>query len=65
MSIFFLLLILIAVIVFRWAIQSGRLWVTFNIKEDLMPDIHIGTRMTGYIPALDRSVEFEVTCSFR
>lgn len=30
-------------------------------KEDLMPDIHIGTRMTGYIPALDRSVEFEVT----
>lgn len=36
-------------------------WVTFNIKEDLMPDIHIGTRMKGYIPALDRSVEFEVT----
>lgn len=30
MSIFFLLLILIAVIVFRWAIQSGRLEVVIK-----------------------------------
>ena len=42
-------------------LDMSDMWVTFNIKEDLMPDIHIGTRMTGYIPALDRSVEFEVT----
>lgn len=42
-------------------LDMSDVWVTFNIKEDLMPDIHIGTRMTGYIPALDRSVEFEVT----
>ena len=41
-------------------LDMSDVWVTFNIKEDLMPDIHIGTRMTGYIPALDRSVEFEV-----
>ena len=33
-------------------------WVTFNIKEDLMTAIHIGTRMTGYIPAMARNVEF-------
>lgn len=46
-------------------LDMSDVWVTFNIKEDLMPDIHIGTRMTGYIPALDRSVEFEVTCRFR
>lgn len=38
-------------------LDMSDVWVTFNIKEDLMPDIHIGTRMTGYIPALDRSVE--------
>lgn len=44
-------------------LDMSDVWVTFNIKEDLMPDIHIGTRMTGYIPALDRSVEFEVTLS--
>lgn len=42
-------------------LDMSDVWVTFDIKEDLMPDIHIGTRMTGYIPALDRSVEFEVT----
>ena len=42
-------------------LDMSDMWVTFNIKEDLMPDIHIGTRMKGYIPALDRSVEFEVT----
>ena len=39
-------------------LDMSDVWVTFNIKEDLMPDIHIGTRMKGYIPALDRSVEF-------
>lgn len=46
-------------------LDMSDVWVTFNIKEDLMPDIHIGTRMTGYIPALDRSVEFEVTYIYR
>lgn len=29
-------------------LDMSDVWVTFNIKEDLMPDIHIGTRMTGY-----------------
>ena len=37
------------------------LWATFNIKETLMPKIHVGTRFTGYVPALDREVPFEVT----
>lgn len=37
------------------------IWVTFNVKETLLPKIHIGTRMTGYVPALDHDVELEVT----
>lgn len=37
------------------------MWVTFNIKETLLPQIHMGTRMIGYVPALDREVEFAVT----
>lgn len=37
------------------------MWTTFNIKETLLPGIRVGTRMTGFIPALDREVEFEVT----
>ena len=36
-------------------------WVTFNIKETLMPAVKIGVRMSGYVPALGRDVEFEVT----
>lgn len=36
-------------------------WVTFNIKETLLPKITVGMKMTAYVPALDRNVEFEVT----
>ncbi len=35
-------------------------WVTFNIKETLLPKITIGTRMAAYVPALDRNVGLEV-----
>ena len=37
------------------------LWVTFNIKETMLPGITMGMHMTGYVPALDADVEFEVT----
>ena len=36
-------------------------WVTFNIKETLLPKITVGMQMTAYVPALDRNVELEVT----
>ncbi len=36
-------------------------WVTFNIKETLLPKITVGMKMTVYVPALDRNVELEVT----
>ncbi len=42
-------------------LDMSDMWVTFNIKETLLPGIKIGTRMTGYVPALDRDLEFEVT----
>lgn len=42
-------------------LDMSDLWVTFNIREDLLPRIKMGTRMTGYVPALDKEVEFEVT----
>lgn len=37
------------------------MWVTFNIKETLLPGIRVGTRMTGYVPALGGDVELEVS----
>ena len=42
-------------------LDMSDLWITFNIREDLLPRIKMGTHMTGYVPALDREVEFEVT----
>ncbi|MDE6864647.1 MAG: efflux RND transporter periplasmic adaptor subunit [Alistipes sp.] len=35
-------------------------WVLFNIKETLLPDISVGTRLWCYVPALDRDVELEI-----
>jgi len=42
-------------------LDLSDMWVTFNIKETLLPKIRVGTRMAGYVPALDRDLEFEVT----
>lgn len=42
-------------------LDMSDMWVTFNIKETLLPKIKVGTRMTAYVPALDRDVELEVT----
>lgn len=42
-------------------LDMSDMWVTFNVKETLLPGMKLGTRMTGFVPALDRDVEFEVT----
>ena len=42
-------------------LDTNDMWVTFNVKETLLPCIRKGTRMQAYIPALDYTVELEVT----
>lgn len=42
-------------------LDMSDLWVTFNVKETLLPKIKVGTRMMAYVPALDRDVELEVS----
>lgn len=42
-------------------LDMSDMWVTFNVKETMLPTIKVGTRMSGYVPALDKDVEFEVT----
>ena len=42
-------------------LDTSDMWVTFNIKETMLPNISTGTRMNAYIPALDYHVELEVT----
>ena len=36
-------------------------WITFNIKESLLPHFNQGTRFDAYIPALDCDITLEVT----
>lgn len=42
-------------------LDMSDVWATFNIKETLMPRIRMGTRMKGYVPALDRTLDFRVS----
>ncbi len=42
-------------------LDMSDLWVVFNVKETMLPHIGVGTRMIGYVPALDRDLEFEVS----
>lgn len=41
-------------------LDLSHCWVTFNIKEDTMSNLHLGYRFEGYVPALDKRSEFEV-----
>ena len=42
-------------------LDMSDMWVTFNIKETLLPGITTGVRFMGHVPALDADVEFEVS----
>lgn len=42
-------------------LDLSDMWVTFNIKETLLPGISVGCRMTAFIPALGHEIELEVT----
>jgi HlyD family secretion protein len=36
-------------------------WASFAVREDLLKELAVGTRVTAEVPALGRSVDFEVT----
>lgn len=41
-------------------LDMSDLWIAFNIKETLMPKIHMGAKFPAYIPALDKNIELYV-----
>ncbi|MDD3108787.1 MAG: efflux RND transporter periplasmic adaptor subunit [Alistipes sp.] len=41
-------------------LDMSDLWVTFNIKEDLLPRIKVGTLLQAFVPGLGRSIELKV-----
>lgn len=42
-------------------LDMSDMWVTFNIKETLMPKIRMDKQLRGYVPALGRDVDFRIT----
>ena len=36
------------------------LWVTFNVKEDLLPKVKIGSILTAYVPGLAKTVQLKI-----
>jgi len=36
-------------------------WVVFNVREDLLSHFSKGKSFTAYLPALDKSIEFQVS----
>lgn len=42
-------------------LDRNDLWVTFNIKEELLPRIRQGMIFSGYLPALGRSLRWRIS----
>lgn len=41
--------------------MTDKVWLTFNVREDLLPGIAVGEQARAYIPALDKTVDIRVT----
>lgn len=41
-------------------LDMDDIWVSFNIKEDLMPKIKMGGKLKAHFPALDKNLELEI-----
>ncbi len=41
-------------------LQKSDHWATFNVRENLLKDIKLGSKMKAYIPALDTTVSLNV-----
>lgn len=41
--------------------MTGKVWFTFNVREDLLPGLSVGTETCVYIPALNKSINVKIT----
>lgn len=41
--------------------MTDKVWFTFNVREDLLPGLSIGTETNVYIPALDKTISVKIT----
>jgi len=41
--------------------MTGNVWVTFNVREDYLPGLTVGTEVSAYIPAFDKDVRVRIS----
>ena len=41
--------------------KLDRVWFLFNIREDMLPGLTVGTEVEAYVPALDRKVPLRIS----
>lgn len=41
--------------------RTGNVWFTFNIREDLLPGLTVGTETEVYLPAFDKRIPVRIT----
>ncbi len=41
--------------------MTDKVWFTFNVREDLLPGLSVGTETNVYIPAIDKTVAVKIT----
>ncbi len=40
--------------------MTDEMWVSFNVREDLLKGLNVGTEFEAYVPALDRDIRLKV-----
>ena len=41
--------------------MTGNVYVTFNVREDYLPEITVGKELTAYVPAFDKEITVRIT----
>lgn len=41
--------------------MTGNVFLTFNVREDYLPGITVGTEMDAYIPAIDKTIRVRIS----
>lgn len=41
--------------------RTGDIWFTFNVREDMLPGLTVGTETPVYVPAFDKEVMVRIT----
>lgn len=41
--------------------MTGKVWVTFNVREDYLPGLTVGTEVDAFLPAFDKNIRVRIS----